>query len=244
MSQLKGKVALITGGSSGIGLEAAKRFVAEGAYVFIAARRKNELDKVRTVIGGNVTCVAMDVTQIADLDKLFATIKAEKGRLDILFANAGRGEFVALREITEEHADEMIVLNLKSAIFTVQKSLPLLSDGASIILTSSIAAVKGFPGLTAYAAAKAGTFGRCARVWVNELKDRRIRVNLLSPGPVNTPPVASKPGDVIKNIVAMVPLGRIGEPKELANAALFLASDASSFINGTELFADGGAAQV
>jgi NAD(P)-dependent dehydrogenase (short-subunit alcohol dehydrogenase family) len=243
MSQLKGKVALLTGGSSGIGLEAAKRFVAEGAYVFIAARRKNELDKVRTVIGGNVTCVATDVTKMADLDKLFATIKAEKGRLDVLFANAGRGEFVALREITEEHADEMIDLNLKSAIFTVQKSLPLLSDGASIILTSSIAAVKGFPGLTAYAAAKAG-LRACARVWVNELKDRRIRVNLLSPGPVNTPPLASKPGDVIKNIVAMVPLGRIGEPKELANAALFLASDASSFINGTELFADGGAAQV
>jgi NAD(P)-dependent dehydrogenase (short-subunit alcohol dehydrogenase family) len=243
MSQLKGKVALITGGSSGIGLEAAKRFVAEGAYVFIAARRKEELDKARTVIGGNVTCVATDVTKMADLEKLFAAIKAEKGRLDVLFANAGRGEFVALEEITEEHADEMIDLNLKSAIFTVQKSLPLLSDGASIILTSSIAAVKGFPGLTAYAAAKAG-LRACARVWVNELKDRQIRVNLLSPGPVNTPPVASKPGDVIKNIVALVPLGRIGEPKELANAALFLASDASSFINGTELFADGGAAQV
>ena len=243
MSQLKGKVALITGGSSGIGLEAAKRFVAEGAHVFIAARRKDELDKARTVIGGNVTCVATDVTKMADLEKLFAAIKAEKGRLDVLFANAGRGEFVALREITEEHANEMIDLNLKSAIFTVQKSLPLLSDGASIILTSSIAAVKGFPGLTAYAAAKAG-LRACARVWVNELKDRRIRINLLSPGPVNTPPVASKPGDVIKNIVAMVPLGRIGEPKELANAALFLASDASSFINGTELFADGGAAQV
>jgi NAD(P)-dependent dehydrogenase (short-subunit alcohol dehydrogenase family) len=243
MSQLKGKVALITGGSSGIGLESAKRFVAEGAYVFIAARRKDELEKAKTVIGENVTCVATDVTKMADLEKLFATIKAEKGRLDVLFANAGRGEFVALREITEEHAAEMIDLNLKSAIFTVQKSLPLLSDGASIILTSSIAAVKGFPGLTAYAAAKAG-LRACARVWVNELKDRRIRVNLLSPGPVNTPPVASKPGDVIKNIVAMVPLGRIGEPKELANAALFLASDASSFINGTELFADGGAAQV
>ena len=243
MSQLKGKVALITGGSSGIGLEAAKRFVAEGALVFIAARRKDELEKARTLIGGNVTCVATDVTKMADLEKLFATIKAEKGRLDVLFANAGRGEFVALREITEEHANEMIDLNLKSAIFTVQKSLPLLSDGASIILTSSIAAVKGFPGLTAYAAAKAG-LRACARVWVNELKDRRIRVNLLSPGPVNTPPVASKPGDVIKNIVALVPLGRIGEPKELANAALFLASDASSFINGTELFADGGAAQV
>ena len=209
MSQLKGKVALITGGSSGIGLEAAKRFVAEGAHVFIAARRKDELEKARTLIGGNVTCVATDVTKMADLEKLFATIKAEKGRLDVLFANAGRGEFVALREITEEHANEMIVLNLKSAIFTVQKSLPLLSDGASIILTSSIAAVKGFPGLTAYAAAKAG-LRACARVWVNELKDRQIRVNLLSPGPVNTPPVASKPGDVIKKIVALVPLGRIG----------------------------------
>lgn len=243
MSQLKGKVALITGGSSGIGLESAKRFAAEGAQVFIAARRKDELDKARTIIGGNVTCVATDVTKMADLEKLFATIKTEKGRLDILFANAGRGEFVALREITEEHVNEMIDLNLKAAIFTVQKSLPLLTNGASIILTSSIAAVKGFPGLTAYAAAKAG-LRACARVWVNELKDRQIRVNLLSPGPVNTPPVASKPGDVIKNIVAMVPLGRIGEPKELANAALFLASDASSFINGTELFADGGAAQV
>jgi NAD(P)-dependent dehydrogenase (short-subunit alcohol dehydrogenase family) len=240
---LNGKKALITGSSSGIGLEAAKRFVAEGAHVFIAARRKDELEKARTFIGGNVTSVATDVTKIADLDKLFATIKAEKGRLDVLFANAGRDEILAFREMNEEHANEMIDLNLKSAIFTVQKSLPLLSDGASIILTSSIAAVKGFPGLTAYAAAKAG-LRACARVWVNELKDRRIRVNLLSPGPVNTPPVASKPGDVIKNIVAMVPLGRIGEPKELANAALFLASDASSFINGTELFADGGAAQV
>ncbi|HXI69276.1 MAG TPA: SDR family oxidoreductase [Verrucomicrobiae bacterium] len=243
MSQLTGKVALITGGSSGIGLESARRFAAEGAHVFIAARRNDELDKARALIGGNVTCVPTDVTKIADLEKLFSKIKAEKGRLDILFANAGRREFVALREMTEEHANEMIDLNLKSVLFTVQKSLPLLTDGASIILTSSIAAVKGFPGLTAYAAAKAG-LRACARVWVNELKDRRIRINLLSPGPVNTPPVASKPGDVIKNIVALVPLGRIGEPKELANAALFLASDASSFINGTEMFADGGAAQV
>jgi len=183
------------------------------------------------------------VTKIAELDKLFATIKAEKGRLDVLFANAGRDEILAFREMNEEHANEMIDLNLKAAIFTVQKSFPLLTNGASIILTSSIATVKVFPGITAYAVAKAraakASLRACARVWMNELKDRQIRVNLLSPGPVNTPPVASKPGDVIKNIVPLVPFIRIGEPKELANAALFLASDASSFINGMELFADG-----
>jgi len=178
-----------------------------------------------------------------ELDKLIATIKSEKGHLDIIFANAGRGEFVPLHKITEEHADEMFELNLKAALFTVQKALPLLRAGASIILTSSIAAVKGFPGLTVYAAAKAG-LRAYARVWANELKDRRIRTNLLSPGPVNTPPFANRPNEAVKSIIASIPLGRIGEVEELAAAALFLASDESTFINGTELFADGGAAQI
>ncbi|HXT12613.1 MAG TPA: SDR family oxidoreductase [Candidatus Angelobacter sp.] len=243
MQKLAGKIAIITGGSSGIGLETAKRFVQEGAYVFIAARRADEFERTKATIGENVTCVATDVTRMDELDKLFAAIKIEKGHLDIVFANAGRGEFVPLHQITEEHADAIFDLNLKAPLFTVQRALPLLRDGASIILTSSIAAVKGFPGLTVYAATKAG-LRAYARVWANELKNRRIRTNLLSPGPVNTPPLASKPNEAIKSIIGTIPLGRIGKAEELAAAALFLASDESSFINGTELFADGGAAQV
>ena len=243
MPKLDGKIALVTGGSSGIGLEAAKRFVAEGAYVFVAARRTDELEKAKTAIGNNVTCVPTDVTKMSDLDNLFATIKKEKGHLDIIFANAGRGEFVPLQQITEEHADKIFDLNLKAVLFTVQKALPLLRDGGSIILTSSIAAVKGFPGLSVYAAAKAG-LRAYARVWTNELKDRKIRINLLTPGPVNTPTIASRPQEAIKAIISAVPLGRMGEARELADAALFLASDESSFVNGSELFADGGAAQI
>jgi NAD(P)-dependent dehydrogenase (short-subunit alcohol dehydrogenase family) len=243
MSKLTGKVALVTGGNSGIGLAAARRFADEGAFVFIAARRKEELERAKAGIGRNVSAVQTDVTKTGDLDHLFALIKSEKGHLDIVFANAGRGEFIALPQITEEHLDGVLNLNLKAVLFTVQKALPLLNDGGSIILTSSIAATKGFPGLSAYAAAKAG-LRAFARVWANELKDRKIRTNILTPGPVNTPPIASVPRDAINSIVSSVPLGRLGEAKELADAALFLASDEASFVNGTELFVDGGAAQV
>jgi NAD(P)-dependent dehydrogenase (short-subunit alcohol dehydrogenase family) len=243
MSKLTEKIALVTGGNSGIGLATAQKFVEEGAFVFIAARRKEELEKAKAAIGRQVTVVQTDVTKMEDLDHLFARIKNEKGNLDIVFANAGRGEFLSLEKITERHVDEVLNLNLKAVLFTVQKALPVLNDGGSIILTSSIAAIKGFPGLTVYAAAKAG-LRAFARVWANELKDRRIRTNILTPGPVNTPPIASAHQEAINSIVSSVPLGRIAQAKELADAALFLASDEASFVNGTELFVDGGAAQV
>ena len=240
--RLDGKVAVITGGTSGIGLATAQRFVDEGAHVFIVARRQEGLDEAVATIGKNVTPVQADVTKTNDLDRVYQTVKRICGHLDVVVANAGRGAFSPITEITEELVDEVFDLNLKAVLFTVQKALPLMRDGGSII-SSSIAGVKGFPGRTAYAAAKAG-LRAFARVWTTELKDRKIRSNLLTPGPVNTPQIARLPREAINQVVSSVPLGRIAEVDEIASAALFLASDESAFVTGTELFVDGGAAQV
>lgn len=242
MGRLQGKVAVITGGTTGIGLAAAKLFVSEGADVFITGRRQKELDEAVTAVGTNVTGVQGDVTNLADLDRLYDTVKA-KGRIDIVFANAGVGEIALLENITEEHFDRLFDTNVKGVLFTVQKALPLLSDGASIILTGSVASVKGTSGFGVYGATKAA-IRRFARTWTVELRDRRIRANVLSPGPVVTPLVAEQPPEAIAEIVSTVPMGRMGEPDEIARAALFLASDDSSFVTGIELFVDGGRAQI
>ena len=241
--RLEGKVAVITGGTSGIGLATAQRFLDEGAHVFIVARRQEGLDEAVATIGKNVTPVQADVTKTEDLDRLYQTVKQVCGHLDVVVANAGRGAFSPITEITEELVDEVFALNLKAVLFTVQKALPLMRDGGSIIIMSSIASVKGFPGRTAYAASKAG-LRAFARVWTTELKGRKVRTNLLTPGPVNTPQTARLPREAINQVVSSVPLGRIAEVDEIANAALFLASDESAFVTGTELFVDGGAAQV
>ena len=242
LGKLKGKVAVITGGTTGIGLAAAKLFVREGAYVFITGRRQNELDEAVKAIGSNVTGVQGDVAKLADLDRLYETIKA-KGRIDIVFANAGLAEFSLLESITEEHFDKLFNINVKGALFTVQKALPLLNDGSSIILTGSIAGVKGTPAFGVYGATKAA-IRNFVRAWTVELKDRRIRSNVLSPGPTDTPLVTRQPVDAIARIVSTIPMGRMGEPDEIAKAALFLASDDSSFVTGIELFVDGGRAQI
>jgi len=241
--RLDGKVAVITGGTSGIGLATAQRFVDEGAHVFIVARRQEGLDEAVATIGKNVTPVQADVTKTNDLDRVYQTVKQICGHLDVVVANAGRGAFSPITDITEELVDEVFNLNLKAVLFTVQKALPLMRDGGSIIIVSTIASVKGFPGRTAYAAAKAG-LRALPRVWTTELKDRKIRSNLLTPGPVNTPQIARLPREAINQVVSSVPLGRIAEVDEIASAALFLASDESAFVTGTELFVDGGAAQV
>ena len=241
--RLDGKVAVITGGTSGIGLATAQRFVDEGAHVFIVARRQEGLDEAVATIGKNVTPVQADVTKTNDLDRAYQTVKQMCGHLDIVVANAGRGAFSPITEITEELVDEVFDLNLKAVLFTVQKALPLMHDGGSIVIISSIAGVKGFAGRTAYAAAKAG-LRAFARVWTTELKDRKIRSNLLTPGPVNTPQTARLPREAINQVVSTMPLGRIAEVDEIASAALFLASDESAFVTGIELFVDGGRGQV
>jgi NAD(P)-dependent dehydrogenase (short-subunit alcohol dehydrogenase family) len=242
VGKLEGKVAVITGGSSGIGLAAAKLFVEEGAYVFITGRRRKELDEAVKAIGDNVTGVQGDVSKLADLDRLYETVKAEGRRIDVVFANAGLGEFAALGSITEEHFDRLFNINVKGALFTVQKALPLLNDGGSIILTGSVASAKGTPGFWVYGATKAA-IRNFVRAWTIELKDRRIRSNVLSPGPTETPLVDHQPPEAIARIVSSIPMGRIGSPEEIAKAALFLASD-SSFVTGIELFVDGGRAQI
>jgi len=240
--KLNGKVAVITGSTTGIGLAAAKLFVREGAYVFITGRRQKELDEAVKAIGCNVTGVRGDVAKLADLDRLYEIVKV-KGRIDIVFANAGIAEFAPLEKITEEHFDKLFDINVKGTLFTVQKALPLLNDGGSIILTGSIAGIKGTPAFGVYGASKAAI--RCfVRAWTVELKDRRIRSNVLSPGLTNTPILAEQPQDAIARIVSTVPMGRMGEPEEIAKAALFLASDDSSFVTGIELFVDGGRAQI
>ncbi len=243
MGKLNNKVAVITGGSSGIGLATAKLFVAEGAYVFITGRRQAELEKAKTLIGKNVTTVSGDVTILSDIDRLAGVVRETRGHADIIFANAGMGQFHALGQITIADYDSVINLNLRGVLFTVQSMLPLLRDRASIILNGSIAGSKGFPGFTLYGAAKAAVRS-FARTWTVELKDRGIRTNVLSPGPVKTPPVEAAPKEVVDGFVSGVPLGRIGSPEEIAAAAVFLASDESSYITGIELFADGGLAQV
>jgi len=247
--KLEGKVAVITGGNSGIGLATAKRFVAEGAYIFITGRRQAELDAAVKKIGENVAGVQGDVAKLADLDRLYATVKAKKGRIDILFANAGIGELAPLGAITEEHFDKTFNTNVKGLLFTVQKALPLLPDAASIILNASIVASTGNPAFSVYSATKAAVRS-FARTWILDLKERKIRVNAISPGPINTPGLdglgqTAGVGDQLKErLLASVPMGRIGTPHEIAKAVVFLASDDSSFVTGTELFVDGGAAQI
>jgi NAD(P)-dependent dehydrogenase (short-subunit alcohol dehydrogenase family) len=247
--KLTGKVALITGGNSGIGLATAKRFVAEGAQVFITGRRQPELDAAVKEIGGNVTGVRGDVAKLADLDELYAVIKKKAGRLDVLFANAGGGEFLPLGQITEEHFDKWFGINVKGLLFTVQKALPLMPDGASIILNASIVSIKGMPAFSVYSATKAAVRS-FARTWTVDLKDRKIRVNTLSPGPIETPAIdglvrSEEEAKQFKaGMASQVPLGRMGQPDEIGKAAVFLASDDSSYITGIELFVDGGMAQI
>jgi NAD(P)-dependent dehydrogenase (short-subunit alcohol dehydrogenase family) len=242
MGKLQGKVAIITGGTSGIGLATAKLFVREGAHVFITGRRQKEVDEAVKVIGSNVTGVQGDVAKLADLNRLYDTVKV-KGRIDIVFANAGVSEFAPLGAITEEHFDKLFNINVKGTLFTVQMALSLLNDGGSIILTGSVAGVKGTPAYGVYGATKAA-IRLFVRTWTVELKDRHIRSNIVSPGPIDTPAVGQLPAEAIARIAATVPMGRMGEPDEIAKAALFLASDDSSFVTGIELFVDGGRAQV
>ncbi|HTD73730.1 MAG TPA: SDR family oxidoreductase [Steroidobacteraceae bacterium] len=243
MGKLQGKVAVITGGTTGIGFAAANLFVKEGAYVFITGRRQKELDRAVRAIGNNVTGVQGDVAKLSDLDRLYETIMAAGRRIDIVFANAGFGEFLALGKITEEHFDKLFNTNVKGTLFTVQKALPLLNDGASIILTGSVGSVKGTPSFWVYGATKAA-IRNFVRGWTVELKDRRIRSNVLSPGPTDTPLVTAQAANVIARIVSTIPMGRMGTSDEIAKAALFLASDDSSFVTGIELFVDGGRAQI
>jgi NAD(P)-dependent dehydrogenase (short-subunit alcohol dehydrogenase family) len=249
MGKLEGKIALITGGNSGIGLATAKQFVSEGAYVFITGRRDPELAAAVKEIGRNVTGVQGDVSNLGDLDRLFAQIKREKGKLDIVFANAGVAKYAPFGTITEEHYDLIFNINVKGLLFTVQKALPLLPDGASIILNASIVASKGLSANSVYSATKAAVRS-FARTWTTDLRDRRIRVNAVSPGPIETPGlndlVASTGAgeERLKMISNSVPLGRLGKPDEIAKAVVFLASDDSSYVTGTELFVDGGFAQV
>jgi NAD(P)-dependent dehydrogenase (short-subunit alcohol dehydrogenase family) len=249
MSKLNGKVAVITGGNSGIGLATAQLFAAEGAHVFITGRRQSELDKAVKQIGENVTTVQGDVSNLADLDRLYSIVKEHKGRVDILFANAGGGEFAPLGQITEEHFDKTFNRNVKGLLFTVQKALPLFQDGGSIILNASIAGSKGVEAFSVYSATKAAVRS-FARSWTVDLKERKIRVNAISPGPIDTPilkglGMSEEQAEQLKaGLVAAVPLGRMGRSEEVAKAALFLATDDSSFITGTELFVDGGMAQI
>jgi NAD(P)-dependent dehydrogenase (short-subunit alcohol dehydrogenase family) len=247
--RLAGKTALITGGNSGIGLATAKQFVNEGAYVYISGRRDTELAAAVKEIGKNVTGIQGDVSNLGDLDRLFAQIKREKGNLDIVFANAGVATYAAFGEITEQHFDSIFGINVKGLLFTVQKALPLLPDGASIILNASIVGSKGLPANSVYSATKAA-IRSFARTWTTDLKDRRIRVNAVSPGPIDTPGLNNLVASTgageqrLKTLSSVVPLGRLGTPDEIAKAVVFLASDDSSYITGVELFVDGGFAQV
>lgn len=249
MGKLDGKVAVVTGGNSGIGLATALRFAAEGAYVFITGRRQAELDAAVKQIGKNATAVQGDVSNLADLDRLFAAVKQQKGRIDVLFANAGLGEFAPLGAITEAHFDKTFDVNVKGVLFTVQKALPLMGEGASVILNASIAGSKAVPAFSVYCATKAA-LRSFARTWTLDLKDRKIRVNVVSPGPIQTPGLDSlgtneqERKQFKAGMAASVPLGRLGSSDEIAKAAVFLASDDSSFVAGIELFVDGGAAQV
>jgi NAD(P)-dependent dehydrogenase (short-subunit alcohol dehydrogenase family) len=243
MGMLQGKVVVITGGSTGIGLAAAQLFVREGAYVFITGRRQKELDEAVKAIGSNVTGIQGDVAKLADLDRLYDTVGKVKGRIDIVFANAGVAEFAPLGSITEEHFHKLFNINVRGTLFTVQKALPLLNDGGSIILNGSVASVKGTAAFGVYGATKAAVRS-FVRGWTVELKDRRIRSNVLSPGPTETPAIGQQPADAIARIVSTIPMGRMGEADEIAKAALFLASDDSSFVTGIELFVDGGRAQI
>ncbi|MEU6599633.1 SDR family oxidoreductase [Streptomyces flaveolus] len=249
MGQLDGKTALVTGATTGIGLATARRFAAEGAHVFLTGRRQEVLDAAVSEIGANATGVRSDVSDLADLDRLYAAVAAQGRGIDVLFANAGGGEFATLEQVTEQHFDSTFDTNVRGTLFTVQKALPLLNDGASVILTGSTAATTGTEAFGVYAASKAA-IRSFARTWANELKGRAIRVNTLVPGPIDTPgitglaPDTEQAGHLRNSLASQVPLGRMGRPDEAASAALFLASDQSSFVTGAELFVDGGLNQV
>lgn len=249
MGRLEGKIALITGGSSGIGLATASEFVNEGAYVFITGRRGRQLTEAAEAIGRNVAAVQADVSNLGDLDRLFARVAQEKGRLDVVFANAGTARYSALGAITEDLYDSIFGTNVKGLLFTVQKALPLLPDGASIVLNASIVASKGLAANSVYSATKAAVRS-FARTWTTDLKARGIRVNAVSPGTIDTPGLnellaSSATGEERRRMIASaVPLARFGRAREVAQAVVFLASDESSYITGTELFVDGGLAQV
>jgi NAD(P)-dependent dehydrogenase (short-subunit alcohol dehydrogenase family) len=249
-NRLACKVALVTGGTSGIGLASAQAMANEGAKVFITGRRQAELDGAVKAIGNGAVGIRSDVTKLADLDKLFAQIRETAGYLDVLYANAGGGSMVPLGLISEEHFDDTFDLNVKGVLFTVQKALPLLTQGASIILTGSTAGVKGTSAFSVYSASKAAV-RNFARSWVLDLKARDIRINVVSPGPIRTAGLAELAGDskeaqegLLDYLASQVPIGRLGEPAEVGKAVLFLASTESSFINGAELFVDGGIAQI
>ncbi|MEZ3498431.1 SDR family oxidoreductase [Pantoea sp. KPR_PJ] len=245
---LQGKVALVTGGTSGIGLAAAQQLAAQGAQVFITGRRQDALDKAVTLTGHGAIGLRADASVLTELDAVYADIARNAGHLDILFANAGGGDMLPLGAITEEHFDRIFATNVRGVLFTVQKALPLLVDGASVILTASTTSVQGTAGFSVYSASKAAV-RNFARSWALDLKERAIRVNVVSPGPVRTPGLgglvdeASRQG-LFDALAAQVPLGRLGEPDEIGKVVAFLASDAASFINGAELFVDGGMAQV
>jgi NAD(P)-dependent dehydrogenase (short-subunit alcohol dehydrogenase family) len=244
MDKLKGRTAVVTGATSGMALATAKLFVDEGAHVFITGRRQAQLDAAVKEIGRSVTGVQGDAGNLADLDRLYETVKATKGTIDILFASAGVGEFnVPIGSVTEAGFDNTFNVNVRGTLFTVQKALPLMRDGGSIILNGSIASSKGFPGLSVYNASKAAVRS-FARTWTSDLKARKIRVNVISPGTIDTGIFVGVPNEVKDQFVTLIPMGRIGQPHEIATAALFLASDDSSFITGIELFVDGGTAQV
>ncbi len=245
MNKLEGKVAIITGGDSGIGLATARRFAAEGASVYITGRRQQALDTAVREIGQQATGIQGDVSQLADLDRLYTQVRQRHARIDVLFANAGVGEHAALGEITEAHYDNTFNVNVKGMLFTVQKALPLLKDGASIILTASIVASKGWEALSVYSATKAA-IRSFARTWTVDLQSRRIRVNAISPGTIDTPGMRGLElsEQNLARLAAAIPLGRLGDPDDIAKAVVFLASDDSSFITGTELFIDGGIAQI
>lgn len=246
--QLSGKIALVTGGTTGIGLATAKELVAQGARVFITGRRQKELDEAVAAVGDNVTGIRADASVLADLDVVYAQIAKSAGRLDILFANAGGGDMLPLGAITEEHFDRIFATNVRGVLFTVQKALPLLVDGAAIVLTGSTVSIKGTASFSVYSASKAAV-RNFARSWSLDLQGRGIRVNVVSPGPIHTPGLGGLVPDehrqgLFDALAAQVPLGRLGEPEEVGKVVAFLASDAASFINGAELFVDGGMAQI
>ncbi|KQX73098.1 MULTISPECIES: glucose 1-dehydrogenase [unclassified Streptomyces] len=249
MGQLDGKTVVVTGGTSGIGLASARRFREEGARVYITGRRKETLDKAIAEIGGDVIGVQADSASLADLDRLYTTVADHGDRIDVLFANAGGGEFATLEQVTEEHFDATFDTNVKGVLFTVQKALPLLNDGGSVLLTGSTAGGVGNEAFGVYGASKAA-IRSFARTWANELRTRNVRVNAIAPGPITTPglnglaPDEEQAAQLRDSLAAGVPLGRMGRPEEVASLALFLATDQSSFITGTEMFVDGGANQV
>ena len=243
MGKLEGKVAVITAATSGMALATAKLFVQEGAYVFITGRRKEKLEEAVVTIGGNVTGVQGDASNLDDLDRLYETVRKKQGNIDVLFASAGFGEFAKIGEVSEQHFDKTFAVNVRGTLFTVQKALPIFNAGGSIILNGSIAGSKGFPAFGVYSASKAAVRS-FARTWLVDLKDRQIRVNVISPGTIDTPALDPLGPEAKEYFKTLVPRGEVGRPEEIATVALFLASGDSSFVNGVELFVDGGTSQI